>query len=68
MTKEEFEAEYISRSKITPAFYHKHFVTLPCQCGADVCEGWAAVINKPENIDIHNKLYNRNTNNSITPT
>jgi len=41
MTKEKFEDGYISRSKVTKEFYDRHFVTVPCNCGEDVCDGWA---------------------------
>ena len=57
ISKAEFELGYISRSGITPEVYHKNFVTLPCECGADVCEGWAAIHNTQEMIDLQNELY-----------
>ena len=53
MNKTQFERGYIRRSKITPEFYHEHFITLPCQCGVDVCKGWAAIYNTPEMIALH---------------
>jgi hypothetical protein len=57
MTKEEFENCYISHSKITQKFYDEHFITLPCHCGEDICDGWAAVRNDQDSIDMHNKVY-----------
>jgi len=40
VSKEEFEAIYIERSDFTREFYDKHFVTLPCDCGEEMCVGW----------------------------
>ncbi len=57
MTKQEFEAGYIGRSGITQESYDKDTVTLPCACGADNCEGWAAVGNTPRRIRTHMELY-----------
>lgn len=61
MTKEEFERGYCERSEITIHEYHNDYnlITLPCTCGKDGCEGWAAVVNTPRYIKIHNDLYNR---------
>ena len=61
MNKIQFEKGYIKRSKITPEFYQKHFITLPCQCGADICRGWAAIHNTPEMINLHNETRVRQT-------
>lgn len=58
MKKEEFEKGYIERSGITPELYHKYWVTLPCDCGGNGCEGWAAIPNDPISIEDHNRFYN----------
>jgi len=57
MTKEEFEIGYCSRSDISLEFYHKYFVTLPCACDYELCQGWAAVHNDPELIKAHMMFY-----------
>lgn len=57
MTKEEFEQGYIERSKITREFYDKHMITLPCNCGAENCKGFAAVGNNEQTIKMHMELY-----------
>ena len=55
-TKEEFEAGYIERSKITREFYDEHFTTLPCtRCDYEECTGWAAV--GKGNEEDHNLFY-----------
>lgn len=41
-SKQEFEDVYIERSKINREFYDRYFVTVSCDCGEDVCSGWAA--------------------------
>lgn len=57
MTKEEFEKGYCERSGITIEFYNKYKVTLPCACGEEDCEGWAAMSNDPELIKWHMQFY-----------
>ncbi len=57
MTKVEFEKEYSKRSDITLEFYHERFVTLPCNCKADMCNGLACVSNNKQSIKTHNDLY-----------
>lgn len=57
LSEEEFIAAYAARSETTAESLKKHFVALPCACGADICEGWAMVPNKPEHIQMHNMRY-----------
>lgn len=57
MTKEEFEESYIIGSSISAEFYHRHLITLPCDCGMEGCNGWAAVVNTKENIENHIFFY-----------
>ena len=57
LTKQRFEQNYCLRSSITLDFYKEHFVTLPCACKADTCEGWAAVSNNPQALKSHLGLY-----------
>ena len=57
ITKEEFEQRYCDRSGITIKYYKEWFVTLPCDCGASACHGWAAVSNQPLAIETYNELY-----------
>lgn len=57
MTKDEFEKQYCKNSGMSKEEYDQHSITLPCQCEADDCQGWASVTNKPLFIKIHNELY-----------
>lgn len=43
MRKEEFEAGYCERSGITREYFREHWVSLPCACEQDDCQGWAVV-------------------------
>lgn len=45
MTRDEFEEYYCTNSQISRPFYHSNFLTLPCNCGEEGCQGWAAVSN-----------------------
>ncbi len=61
MTMQEFEEAYCHRRVMSLYQYRQVFVSLPCACGRDTCEGWTAVdaseaailkhlaINLPEN-------------------
>jgi len=42
MSSEEWEARYIKNSGITKEEYDKFLITVPCDCGWDGCNGWAA--------------------------
>jgi hypothetical protein len=42
MTKEEFIEGHCQRSNITREQYDEHLVAIPCDCGEDLCEGWAS--------------------------
>lgn len=59
MTKDEFEKRYCERSEITIDEYHNDYnlITLPCNCGDQSCDGWAAVDNRPIAIKAHKDLY-----------
>jgi hypothetical protein len=57
MTKEEFEKRYCERSGISKEEYDEHEITLPCRCGENGCNGWAAVSNTPLAIKAHKDLY-----------
>lgn len=41
-SKEEFEDRYIKGFGVDREFYDRYFVTVVCDCGEDVCTGWAA--------------------------
>ena len=43
MTKSDFTSGYCTRSKITKDDFYKWMVALPCACGENNCEGWAAI-------------------------
>lgn len=43
MTKNDFIHGYCKRSHITEEIFHKYQVALPCNCGDEGCEGWAAI-------------------------
>lgn len=64
MTDEEFEKRYCENSGITIDEYHGalNLITLPCNCDADNCEGWAAIDNTPQAIKTHKTLY------TVTPS
>lgn len=59
MTKEEFEQSYCERSEITREYYNEHFVTLPCDCDYEECEGWACVNNDEISIHAQNKDWDK---------
>lgn len=59
MDKEEFEKQYCHESKITIEEYKRNYITLPCSCEWDGCNGWACVLNDEVSIRVHNCLYNR---------
>lgn len=40
-SKQEFEDAYIERSRINREFYDRCFITVSCDCGEDMCIGWA---------------------------
>jgi hypothetical protein len=56
MTKEDFEINYCNKSNITIETYNEYFVTLPCECNREGCQGWACVSNSPLLIKAHNEL------------
>ena len=60
MTKEEFEQGYCGRSNISREYYKQYFVTLPCACDYERCEGWAKVNNDPNSIKTHKMFYSPN--------
>lgn len=54
MDKEAFEKGYCERSGISREFYNENYVTLPCDCDYEGCEGWACINNDPVSIHAHN--------------
>lgn len=52
-----FEEEYCRRSELTKEEYDKDYITLPCHCGAEGCEGWACVCKGRLTIKAHAALY-----------
>ncbi len=57
MSKSEFEGYYCKEAQMTIEEYKECFVTLPCNCGDDVCKGWACVSNSERSIKAHKELY-----------
>ena len=57
MLREEFEKQYCKNSDMAIEEYRENFVTLPCKCGEEGCNGWACVCNSPLNIKTHKRLY-----------
>lgn len=57
ITQREFIDGYCSRSGVTLAWFNENYVALPCDCGEQGCNGWAAIHNTPEMVDMHNSLY-----------
>ena len=53
MTREEFEIQYCVRSNIELSYYKRYFVTLPCRCDYEGCEGWAKISNDAASIENH---------------
>lgn len=49
----EFEDNYTTRSNITKEQYNRWKVTLPCDCGENGCQGWAAISREPDSIHHH---------------
>ena len=43
MNEADFIAGYCKRSRISEESFHKHRIAMPCACGVDECQGWAAV-------------------------
>lgn len=41
MTREEFIAGYCARSGVTWEWLSQYRKVLPCECGEDICDGWA---------------------------
>lgn len=57
MTKEDFIKLYCEKSKITEQELLESQVVLPCNCGDEICKGWAVVGNNELNIKAHKELY-----------
>jgi hypothetical protein len=56
ISREEFEKQYAARSGITVEELRElGLVVLPCDCGAENCQGWAVV--HRDNIETHVRLY-----------
>lgn len=69
MTKSEFEAAYAARSNASAAeiFEPGVYVALPCNCGEEDCQGWAAVFDVPRHIKQHTDECDRRYVESIKP-
>lgn len=50
ITKEKVEENYIKRSKISKDFFNEHFITIPCTCDYEKCQGWQVTSNDPFSI------------------
>ena len=69
MTKEEFIAGYVERSRPgTPSIEAtkdgcrargNEWLALPCHCGEDVCDGWAMIRDDAESIADHLRFHGR---------
>lgn len=57
MTKAQFIDRYVAASDISREEFDEWFVALPCACGDETCEGWAAVSNDPFHIKMHAQMY-----------
>jgi len=55
MTKTEF-IESVESQGLSPK-WREGRVILPCACGEALCQGWAFIINEPDLIALHNRLY-----------
>jgi len=56
MTKQEFIDGYCKRSNISWDELKETQVVLPCNCGEDVCDGWAMITNTPDLVEHHIKF------------
>lgn len=61
MNRREFIEYYCYLSCLTVEEFNKTQIALPCECGAPVCCGWAAVSKNEQSVNAHNKLYNNLT-------
>lgn len=61
MDKQKFIDGYCERSGVTWEWLSKYKTALPCQCGLELCEGWAMVSNDELSIKVHNELYAPNS-------
>lgn len=59
VSQEEFRAKYCKETGISIEEYDKYFVTLPCKCDYDQCEGWATIARDEQMIEYHNILYGK---------
>jgi hypothetical protein len=57
MRKDEFENDYCKRSGWTVEKFRQRYVTLPCNCAEDHCEGWAK-ISLDEDALLHHLAFN----------
>lgn len=56
LSKKDFIKGYCEQSKITRELFNAYLVALPCACGDKTCQGWAAVVNKPDSIRWHQEF------------
>lgn len=57
MDGEEFERDYCEQKHITTEEYRRWFVTMPCACDYEGCQGWAAIRNDPYFIADQKEFY-----------
>lgn len=57
MTREEFIVGYVGRSGISRESFDIHLIALPCECGDDSCDGWAAVRKSESSVLDHLRSY-----------
>jgi hypothetical protein len=43
MTRDEFIAGYCAASKVTWEWLRQYRDAVPCDCGDEICEGWAMI-------------------------
>jgi len=57
ISREQFEQEYAYRSGISLKYYRQLWVTLPCECDYEDCQGWSCVPRSFESILTHLDLH-----------
>ena len=60
MTKDEFIQEDCQRSGIEWEQLSKRQEVRPCNCGDELCQGWAMVSKDPMTLKAHKALYETN--------
>jgi hypothetical protein len=57
MTKQEFIQSYCQRSSIAPELILKTNIAIPCNCGDEMCDGWAMVSKDDPAIRLIHKIF-----------